>query len=364
MKRICLVLLCVLLVGCNPELEKPTVNTKEVTSITANSAKVICGVEADGGAEVTERGVCWGVSQNPTIENDNVVKNGGGIGDYEVEISGLEADSTYYVKAYAVNSEGVSYGEEKSFKTLEDADIDEDAFTNKTITVNGVSFTMIAVEGGTFNMGAQSTDPDGLNYDAEAWDREAPVHSVTLSDYYIGETEVTQELWEAVMGYNPSHFSGGQNPVEQITWYDCQTFVTLLSQMTSMDFRLPTEAEWEFAARGGNMSQGYTYCGSDELEDVAWYASNSNSKTHEVKTKIPNELEIYDMCGNVLEWCQDIFGDYSGAPQTDPVGALSGTDCVLRGSGCRSEATYCRLATRYYLLPAGVSFSIGFRLAM
>ena len=363
MKRICLIILCALsLVACKPEveIEKPTVVTKEIVSVTDSTAIVVCSVTDDGGSEVTSRGICWSLTQNPTIENANVIKSDKGTGNYEVVMLNLEAETSYYVKAYAVNSEGVSYGEEKSFTTL----IKEDIFADKTITVNGVSFTMKAVEGGTFNMGAQNTDPSAPNYDEEAWERESPVHSVTLSDYYIGETEVTQELWQAVMGYNPSHFVDGKNPVEQVSWYTCQTFVTLLNEMTGMNFRLPTEAEWEYAARGGNKSEGYIYSGSDDLEDVAWFADNSAGKTHEVKTKIPNELGIYDMCGNVLEWCQDIFGDYSSEPQTNPIGALSGTDCVIRGSGCRSNASYCRLPVRCYLMPGGASYSIGFRLAM
>lgn len=361
MKRIYLVVLCALfLVACKPELEKPTVVTQEITSITDSSAVVVCSVTDDGGSEVTLRGVCWSMSPNPTIEKDNVIKSGEGTGYYEVVMSSLEAETDYFVRAYAVNSEGVSYGEEKSFATLTKVDV----FADKIITVNGVSFTMKAVEGGTFNMGAQSADPAGANYDAEAWDREAPVHSVTLSDYYIGETEVTQELWQAVMGYNISHFSGEQNPAEQVTWYDCQNFIAQINLLTGMNFRLLTEAEWEYAARGGNKSEGYIYSGSDNLEDVAWFADNSDGKTHEVKTKIPNELGIYDMCGNVLEWCQDIYGDYSGEDQINPVGALSGTDCVIRGSGCRSNAPYCRVPVRCYLMPAGVSFCIGFRLAM
>ena len=241
---------------------------------------------------------------------------------------------------------------------------DEETITDQTITVNGVSFTMVAVEGGTFNMGAQNTDPNGINYDSEAWDREAPVHSVTLSDYYIAETEVTQELWTAVMGYNPSHFVGEQKPVEQITYYDCQNFIEGLNMMTGMNFRLPTEAEWEYAARGGNDSQGYKYSGSDNLDDVAWYKANSGSKTHEVKTKSPNELGVYDMSGNVMEWCMDIFCNYSASPQTNPTGPYSGTDYVIRGGSCLGDAQYSRVAIRSFLLPGGASYGIGLRLAM
>ena len=361
MKRIylALILLSTLLVGCKPDPEAPTVVTREVLEITADSAKVVCEVVNDGRAEVTVRGVCWSTSQNPTIDDDKT-EDGTGIGVFTSQLHSLNPNTTYYVRAYAVNNVGVSYGDVKNFTTEESAPV----MSNQVITVNGVSFTMIAVEGGTFNMGAQNVDPNGLNYDSEAYDREAPVHSVTLSDFYIGETEVTQELWEAVMGYNMSHFEGAQKPVEQITWHDCRAFITILNQFTGKEFRLLTEAEWEFAARGGNKSQGYKYSGSDVLEDVAWYKDNSGSETHDVKTKTPNELGVYDMCGNVLEWCQDYFAAYSSEPQVDPVGPSSGTDCVIRGSSCLSSVDYCRVPIRCFLLSGGASYGIGLRLAM
>ncbi len=191
-----------------------------------------------------------------------------------------------------------------------------------SITVNGVQFTMIIVEGGTFQMGCTSGDSNGR-----------PVHQVTLTnDYYIGETEVTQELWTAVMGSNPSYFeSSNQLPVEQVSWDDCQTFIAKLNALTGRTFRLPTEAEWEFAARGGNASEGYTYSGSNNVGDVAWYSDNSNDETHVVATKAPNELGIYDMSGNVWEWCQDWYGDYSSDAQTNPIGPTSGSIRVDRG---------------------------------
>ena len=225
----------------------------------------------------------------------------------------------------------------------------------KEYTVNGVSFKMIVVKGGTFRMGSTSGISD-----------QQPVHNVTISkDYYIGETEVTQELWTAVMGTNPSYFtSDSQLPVEQVSWYDCQTFITKLNSLTGATFRLPTEAEWEFAARGGNKSKGYTYSGSNTIDNVAWYTDNSSNKTHVVKTKSPNELGIYDMSGNVNEWCQDWYGSYSSAAVTDPQGASTGSWRVIRGGSCYYSATDCRCTNRFSGTPSSMPENLGLRLAM
>ena len=212
--------------------------------------------------------------------------------------------------------------------------------TNQTFNVNGVSFTMIAVKGGTFQMGATSEQGSDADND------EKPVHNVTLSDYYIGETEVTQELWQAVMGSNPSKFSGSQRPVESVSWNDCQKFITKLNNLTGKNFRLPTEAEWEYAARGGNKSKGYKYSGSNTIDDVAWYQSNSSSRTHDVKTKQVNELGIYDMSGNVYEWCQDWYGSYSSSSQINPTGPTSGSYRVIRGGSWNGSAERCRVSNR------------------
>lgn len=184
-----------------------------------------------------------------------------------------------------------------------------------TFTVNGVSFKMITVEGGTFTMGASDDDE-------EAYYNEKPAHEVTLSSYSIGETEVTQALWLAVMGSNPSRFTGDlTRPVECVSWNDCQAFIIKLNQLTGKTFRLPTEAEWEIAARGGNESMGYKYAGGNDINEVAWYRGNSSSKTHPVATKAPNELGLYDMSGNVFEWCSDWYDSYTDADgQTNPQG--------------------------------------------
>jgi len=232
------------------------------------------------------------------------------------------------------------------------ADVDSITFVNKTTTytVNGVSFKMLPVAGGTFQMGAQSTDPNGQNYDAEANSYENPVHQVTLSAFTIGETEVTQALWQAVMGSNPSYFKDPVLPVEQVSWDDCQTFLTKLNQLTGKTFRLPTEAEWEYAARGGNESTGYKYSGSNTIGNVAWYYDNGGSKTHAVGTKQANELGIYDMSGNVWEWCSDWYDSYGSSSQTNPTGAASGSYRVLRGGSWNYNAMFCRVSLRsgYY----------------
>ena len=206
-------------------------------------------------------------------------------------------------------------------------------------------------------MGA--TSEQGSDADSD----EYPVHSVTLSDYYIGETEVTQELWKAVMGSNPSYFKGSQKPVEQVSWNDCKEFITKLNKLTGKNFRLPTEAEWEYAARGGNKSKGYKYSGSNTIGNVAWYTDNSSSKTHDVKTKTPNELGIYDMSGNVYEWCEDWYGNYSSGSQTNPTGPSTGSYCVLRGGCWYDSAKACRVSYRYSYNPDNGNLINGFRLA-
>lgn len=210
----------------------------------------------------------------------------------------------------------------------------------KTFDANGVSFDMVEVRGGTFHMGATSEQG------SDAWNDEKSVHSVTLSGYYIGKTEVTQALWKAVMGSNPSGFKSDNLPVECVSWDDCQEFIDKLNSMTGQNFRLPTEAEWEFACRGGNNSRGYKYSGSNNLGDVAWYDDNSGDITHPVGTKAPNELGIYDMSGNVEEWCSDWYGDYSSSAQTNPIGPYSGSGRVVHGGGWTSDARNCRSSFR------------------
>ena len=197
------------------------------------------------------------------------------------------------------------------------------------------------------------------------WKEEKPTHQVTLTnDYYIGKYEVTQALWKAVMGNNPSNFKGDNLPVEQVSWDDCQEFISKLNRITGKTFRLPTEAEWEYAARGGNKSRGYQYSGSNNLSDVAWYGGNSGDVTHAVGTKQPNELGIYDMSGNVREWCQDWKGAYSSSSQVNPTGANSGSSRVNRGGAAGNDARRCRSSCRANDVP-GTHYSIlGLRLSL
>ena len=215
---------------------------------------------------------------------------------------------------------------------------------------------MVYVKGGTFTMGA--TAEQG----SDAYSGEKPTHSVTLLDYYIGKYEVTQAQWRAVMGSNPSKWKGDNLPVDNVSWNDIQEFIKKLNAQTGKRFRLPTEAEWEYAARGGNKSEGYKYSGSDNIDDVAWYYDNSSIKTHPVGQKTPNELGIYDMTGNVWEWCQDWYGDYSSEAQTNPTGPSSGSTRVLRGGGWYIVARYCRVSYRIGSTPGDRSNDRGFRL--
>ena len=342
----------------------PTVTTTEVTNITVSSATCGGNVTSDGNGTVTARGICWSTSPNPTIA-DNKTTDGSGIGSFTSSLSNLASQTTYYVRAYATNEKGTSYGEQKSFTTIKVFEETVDTDGNSIMTLNGnVIFKMIAVEGGAFKMGAQSSDSGGDNYDSEAFYDESPVHDVTLSSYYIGETEVTQELWEAVMGSNPSYYSGSQKPVENVSWNDCQEFITKLNNLTGKNFRLPTEAEWEYAARGGNKSQGYKYSGSNTIGDVSWYEDNSSSTTHDVKTKQANELGIYDMSGNVYEWCQDWYGSYSSGSQTNPTGPTSGSSRVRRGGGWDFNARRCRVSHRSNCYPDDANYFLGLRLSL
>ena len=225
---------------------------------------------------------------------------------------------------------------------------------NLSFTVNGVSFTVIGVQGGSFMMGDRS------DYET------SPVHKVELSSFYIGQTMVTQELWQAVMGFNPCHDIGAQKPVNFVTHNDCEKFIERLNRITGFSFRLPTEAEWEFAARGGIKRQGYEYAGSNNINDVAWYAGNSNNpyqkvELHNVALKKPNELGLYDMSGLLFEWCADKYSHYVAQTQINPIGKSNDNHYVVRGGTSAIDAIFCTVSNRGTAKEA--TDNIGFRLA-
>jgi formylglycine-generating enzyme required for sulfatase activity len=233
----------------------------------------------------------------------------------------------------------------------------------------GGSFTdpiagdMVAVEGGTFMMGATK---EQLN---ECYDGEKPAHYVTHSNYYIGKYLVTQRLWKRVMVgmplADPSKIKGDSLPIESVSWNDIvNEFIPRLNATTGKTYRLPTEAEWEYAARGGVKSRGYKYAGSNNIDDVAWCRDNSSAKTHPVGTKKANELGIYDMSGNVCEWVNDWYGGYNSETQTNPKGPPFGSNRVLRGGSWYNFARYCRVSFRFSFNPDYRYGYLGFRLAV
>lgn len=222
-------------------------------------------------------------------------------------------------------------------------------------TALGLDMKMVYVDSGSFVMGG--TEEQG----EDAFEMEYPVHRVSLNPYYIATVEVTQAQWKVVMGSNPSYFKGDSLPVELVSWDDAMAFCAKLSEATGKKYILPTEAQWEFAARGGNLSKGYKYSGSDSLDDVAWHYENSERQTHPVGKKKANKLGLYDMSGNVCEWCLDWYGDYAPEDTVNPQGAEHGTDRVLRGGSWNYEARGCRVSGRAHY-PSGLRYYIlGFR---
>ncbi len=305
-----------------------------------------------------------------TMSDDAMTITATGMGDVTLYVNGQAVsnpytidrnDGDYVIEAYASS--------QKSGKPAVQSNVESIFVPAKcqVFTVNGVSFSMVPVDGGPFTMGAtneQTTD---------AYDDELPAHDVDLQPFAIGTTEVTQALWEAVMGSNPSGFAGdAQRPVENVSWNDCQTFIARLNQLTGKTFRLPTEAEWEYAARGGIASWFYLYAGGYIVDNVAWYSGNAcevgsaseDYGTHAVATKVPNELGIYDMSGNVWEWCQDWKGSYTDEAQSSPAGPYSGVGRVARGGSWDKAARQCRVSNRNNYSPMTRDNSLGFRLAL
>lgn len=240
--------------------------------------------------------------------------------------------------------------------------------TEQQNTVRNIVKNMVRIEGGTFVMGSQHTNPNGSNYNAEANEDEMPVHNVTLSDYYLGKFEVTQHDWESIMGnradWSNVYGMGRKHPAYNIRYVDALLFISNMNELTGLNFRLPTEAEWEYAARGGNQSHGFSYSGSNDIHLVAWYKDNSNYTSHEIGTKQPNELGLYDMSGNVCEWCSDYYGLYSGENQTNPSGAEFNDERVVRGGSFCYLGYHCKCTARDHFNETGRSIGVGFRLVI
>jgi formylglycine-generating enzyme required for sulfatase activity len=255
----------------------------------------------------------------------------------------------------SLNAQIENTGEKKSFsiETLEDVPNNSDTCLDQhpsAIFKDPILDTFILVKGGTFQMGSKE---DG------------PIHTVTLCDYYIGQTEVTEAQWRAIMGTSPKNFKDCDScPVSQVSWDDIYSFILKINELRGVEnYRLPTEAEWEYAARGGSQSKGYIYSGSNDIDAVAWYIKNSNYKKHPVKGKAPNELGLYDMTGNVYEWCSDWYAKYGSEPSTNPTGPNYGNRRVYRGGTWRFDAYICVVTWHYGSYPHIRDTETGFRLA-
>ncbi|MDI9337151.1 MAG: SUMF1/EgtB/PvdO family nonheme iron enzyme [Alphaproteobacteria bacterium] len=230
--------------------------------------------------------------------------------------------------------------------------------------LNNFIENFIFVKGGVFSMGSDLTL---FNNDELDNDFETPSQIVHIDDFYISKYCVTQSVWVSVMNHNPSCFKNQPNnesfPVEQVSWKDCQLFLSKLNNLKHINLRLPTEAEWEFAAKGGHESLGYKYAGSNEIKEVAWYHQNSKCTTHPIGLKIPNELGLFDMSGNVWEWCADWFDVYNPDAKINPSGPIKGADKVLKGGSWLGNDKECRITNRNFDKPTGKRSNTGFRIA-
>ena len=364
-KLISLFAVLVITNGCNNnsdldiEQNIPTVSTNLIINITSDAASSGGNVTDNGGINLTAKGICWSNKSNPTI-NDNTTNNGIGTGSFTNVISDLTSCTTYYVRAFATNSIGTAYGNEREFKTLNN---------------NSFIGDIIYIEGGTYSMGG--------NYFADS----QPIHNVTLNSFSISKYEITNAQYATFMNEIDANEDGSYNGTQYLmmNYNDCQIEyvngqfisesgkenhpVILVNWEGANAYcehycgRLPTEAEWEFASRGGNISGGFELSGSNNADDVAWYAFNSGNSTHSVGTKNANEIGAFDMSGNILEWCNDWYDNnyYSNSPTNNPQGPISGTNRVLRGGTYSNGSGGCFVSARYQYTPTPSYKFIGFR---
>ena len=313
--------------------------TLPASNISNNSFTLNGEVRQEGESGVNARGFVWGKSPNPILTN-NLTTNGKGLGIFQAVINGLTGNTTYYIRSYCINNQGVVYGNPIIVNTLSSSD--------------GGYGRFVKVNGGTFSMGSDL----GNNI-------EKPIHTVTLNPFYLAETEVTQGLWEEIMESDPSFNAGCDNcPVENVSWLDVQEFLKKLNaKQSTFVFRLPTEAEWEFAAKGGANSTDFFFAGSSVINEVTWFRENSGRKSQPVKSKKPNSLGLYDMSGNVWEWVQDWFNFYKPGSFTNPTGPVNGSSKLYRGGSFDDISDDCRVSYRYGNPPASRFNNLGFRLA-
>lgn len=323
--------------SCNKDenLSTPTVTTESVYTITVNEATVRGFIDMSGDVPFTDGGICWSTEVNPTISDSISIINNG-LDEFNSTMHGLISNTIYYVRAFAaIGSEKVEYGNVLTFQTPEIPDL-----------------SMVTVQGGTFMMGGSSGTI-------------SPMHSVTLSTFQMGATEITQATWKAIMGQNPSTFTGDDLPIETVNMVDIQSFIQKLNLVSGKSYRLPTEAEWEFAA--GGLDTMTLWAGTNQIDSVGnyiWSSGNSISKTHRVASKNPNTLGLYDMCGNVWEWCSDWYGAYSNAAQLNPTGQATGYLQVIRGGSWSHDISFCNVLYRSYNYPEDRKSTTGFRLVL
>lgn len=351
-------------------------NPDQSTSITINLLSNFGGIEfvmtpTSKGAEA--------YVDNVKIGHVPCVATGLSAGNHEVELRKI---------GYSTFKQSVAVKESETTMLFPEMSLEDSA----TFTVKGVTFVMKRIPEGTFMMGGTDRHAEG---------HEKPVHQVTLSTFFMGETEVTQALYKAVMGTNPSAHIGDNLPAEKMSWNDCQAFITKLNSLTGCQFRLPTEAEWEYAARGGTTTSLYNgqeinikaQCNAPNLDPLGWYSGNCGRDftaaqgcdvangydisqwegkqyadrkggSHPVGKKQPNAYGLYDMLGNVIEWCSDWYGNYDKSAQKNPTGPASGAERVTRGGSWYRDAEDVRVSYRNKHAPNGFSTEIGFRLAL
>lgn len=337
-----------------PGPELPEITQAEVSEVTENSAVLTGEFLSDGGAVLIDKGIVFGKDANPSLESGTKASAGRAPGRFSVKLEKLEDWTEYHARTYATNSVGTAYGEDMVFETLPKK--------VRVVSLNGVIFKMVYVDGGTFTMGAASDDASAKSY-------EKPAHKVTLDSYYIGQCEVTNDVWNMVMeGRAPELIEQEERfmPAGGKSWHECQDFIAKLNELTGMSFSLPTEAQWEYAARGGRKSGGYLYCGSNGIENVGWYYANALSNVQTVGLKDPNELGLYDMTGNVMEWCEDWYDLYTAADQTNPVCDIRNENGfkVMRGGSVINDPELCRATHRFGGEQNSRMYFVGFRLAL